>query len=78
MPGLRAKMRDVDHSGRVVNVQAHTVPRRHRSNPFAQFQHGQGAQQPGCIKVMYFHAFEIGQMLHLVHSLVTAWVRKGA
>ena len=71
MPGLRAKMRDVDDRCRIVRGDLKFVARRQGLEPLAGLQNRQGAQQPGGIKNMSRHARQIIRMFHPVHRVVT-------
>lgn len=90
MPGLIAKMRHVDHRGRIVRHHAQAIPGAQSLHPLARFQNGQGAQQPQSIKFM-FHASDLARtaprenhfspparMFHPRHKDVTALHRDAA
>ena len=73
MPGLRAKVRNINDGCRVVCFHCQALSGCERLQAFSRFEHGKGAQQTcrvefGCIGC---HSGEISVMFQTVHKVVT-------
>lgn len=55
MAGLVAKMRHVDHGCGIIGAQTQDVSICQRLQTFARLENGQGAKQPGGVKIMCAH-----------------------
>lgn len=71
-----AEMRYVHNGCRVSGAQAQNFAGLQRGQPFAGFQHGKRAKQPGGIKVdIKLHAADVGLARGLVHGLFLTFVK---
>ena len=71
MPAFSAKMWHVDRGGRVIGPQDNLLTRGEFAHPFAQAQHGQGAQEAAGIYQIIAHTSGLGTMLQPVYKVVT-------
>jgi len=64
MPCLGAEMRHVDHGGGIVCQHLDALARSKRPDPLAQFQDGQGTEQPGGVDmVLYLHVLRHSRLV---------------
>ncbi len=74
MARLCTKVRDIDNSGRIIRAHGQYFPHGQGLQAFARLENGQGAEQPGCIEIIFAigHNPQISVMFQSVHKDVTA------